>query len=62
MEKLFFLCAALALLSLQACDRGEPEKKGEGGMRQINAKAYEMKPPVDVEAPVRTQTATFALG
>lgn len=62
----FLLAAAASLAAglLLLMERPVLTKEGEGSMK-IHTQRNEMKavlPPIDAEAPKRTETATFALG
>ena len=51
------------VLFLQACDSVEAVKEGETTLiTTMNSVNYTAKPPIDALAPVKTETATFALG
>ena len=51
------------VLFLQACDSVEAAKEGETTLiTTMNSVNYTAKPPIDALAPVKTETATFALG
>ena len=51
------------LLFLQACDTVEVAKERENmSMTKTNSVASMVRPPIDVLAPAKTETATFALG
>ena len=51
------------VLFLQACDSVEVAKERETvSMTTMNSVPYTARPPIDALAPVKTETATFALG
>ena len=54
--------AGLAL-ALQACGPVEAAKERENGaMKKTHSASSVVRPPIDASAPVKTETATFALG
>ena len=51
------------VLFLQACDSVETAKERETTLiTTMNSVHYTAKPPIDALVPVKTETATFALG
>jgi hypothetical protein len=51
------------VLFLQACNASEAVKESETvPMTTMNSVPYTARPPIDALAPVKTETATFALG
>ena len=51
------------VLCLQACDSVEAVKEGETTLTTtMNSMHYTANPPIDTLAPIKTETATFALG
>ena len=51
------------VLFLQACDSVETAKERETTLiTTMNSVHYTARPPIDALAPVKTETATFALG
>jgi len=49
------------VLFIQACDPVAATKEREN-MTNTNSAPYRARPPIDVSATVKTETATFALG
>jgi hypothetical protein len=62
LTEIVFICLGL-IPFLQACKMVEATKERENmSMTETNPVRYMAKPPIDASAPVRTETATFALG
>ena len=68
LSRRFFIAEIVVVLSglvlfLQACDSFEAAKERETTIiTTMNSVHYTARPPLDALAPVKTETATFALG
>jgi hypothetical protein len=68
LRKWIFLTGAISILiglglSLHACDHvGATKEREIMEMTQTNSTLNHAIPPIDVSAPLKTETATFALG
>ena len=68
LSRLFFIAEIVVVLLglvlfLQACDSVEQAKERETTLiTTMNSVHYTARPPIDALAPIKTETATFALG